>query len=403
MISCLDSRYSHQLNDIKPFLGDEAFMYYMSVWSLSYAEITNENVFLRLYDNREELYERVKKYEIDTKHQMTALLKVLQKDYPSVQFHIGLTSEDIMHNARSLQTNLIIEKIHQQISYIDEQLNRITTPITFPILAHTHGQPATPIELSPYLRAKCRDIFMSKANYRLGGSNGQLTILKQMSKGTDFDKLGEYWLKKTSEKLRNSFVFDDSSMIVPNDKIGLLQVGPHNDATYLSGMAMTLKFRALARAFWDHASRGILKVSTGVYQTGSSAMPTKVNPILFENAEGCFTIAYNTFQTALEANCDSRGLRDLSNSIVNRQVLDGWAFLYLGLKGIVKGMEQADYNAEACYKELNDHPECLGELLRYYIIENSDDGKDPYFEIKNNPPKNFQDTLDRMPGWEFKW
>lgn len=402
MISCLDSRYSNQLNELKPFLGDEAFMYYMSVWSISYAEITNDNCFLPLYENREELYDRVKKYEVETKHQMTALIKVLQKDYPKVVFHLGLTSEDIMHNSRCLQMNLIIDKIYEQIGLVDEQLNRISSPVTFPILAHTHGQPATPIHLAPYLRAKCRDIFLSKANYRLGGSNGQLTILKKISKGTDFTKLGEYWMKRTSEKMRNSFVFDDSTIIVPTDKIGLMQVGPHNDATFLSGMSLCLKFRALARAFWDHASRGILKVSTGAYQTGSSAMPTKVNPILFENAEGCFSIAYNTFQTALEANCDSRGLRDLSNSIINRQVLDGWAFLYLGIKGLVKGMEQADYNVDACIKELHDHPECLGELLRYYIIEHGD-GKDPYFEIKNNPPKDFQETLDRMPGWKFEW
>jgi adenylosuccinate lyase len=131
-------------------------------------------------------------------------------------------------------------------------------------------------------------------------------------------------------------------------------------------------------------------------------MPTKVNPILFENAEGCFTIAYNTFQTALEANCDSRGLRDLSNSIINRQVLDGWAFLYLGLKGLVRGMEQADYNIDACYQELLDNPECLGELLRYYVTE-VEGSKDPYFEIKNNPPRDFEETLKRMSIWKFKW
>lgn len=400
MISCLDSRYSQQLNELKPFLGDEAFVYYMLVWSISYAEVTNDNCFLTLHEDREKLYDRVKKYEIETKHQMTALLKVLQEDFPNVTFHIGLTSEDIMHNARCLQTNLIIEKIYKQINRIDEQLDRVTEPVTFPILGHTHGQPATPIELSPYLRAKCRDIFLSKANYRLGGSNGQLTILKQL-KFVPY-KLGECWLKRTSEKLKDTFVFDDSKMIVPNNKVGLLQVGPHNDATFLSGMSLALKFRALARAFWDHASRGILKVSTSATQTGSSAMPHKVNPILFENAEGCFTIAYSILQTALEANCDSRGLRDLSNSVINRQVLDGWAFLYLGLKGIVNGMEQADYNIEACYQELYNNPECLGELLRYYIIENGN-GVDPYFEIKNNPPTDFQETLDRMHGWEFKW
>lgn len=401
MISCLDSRYSQQLNLLKPFLGDEAFVYYMSVWSITFAELTNEKTFIPLYEDREVLYDRVKIAESETKHQMTALLKVLKNDYPNTKFHFGITSEDIMANSRCLQQNLIIQQIYELIGKLDRAISEISSGINFPILGHTHGQSATPINVESYLRAKCRDIYLNKCDYRLGGSNGQLSILKHIYPKENFNNFANTWKNRTAKKINNTFVFDDTEIIVPNDKIGLLQVGPHNDACYLSAMSMSLKLRALARAFWDHASRGILNVGTTSTQTGSSAMPTKINPILFENAEGCFTISYQTMTTALEANCDSRGLRDLSNSVVNRQVLDGWAFLYLGLNNLIKGIEQASYDSLACIKELEDNPECLGEYLRYYLMMNG--YEDPYFEIKNNPPKNFKETLKRMHGWEFKW
>ena len=405
MISSLDSRYSAQLTPIKDFLGDEAFVYYMSVWSIAYAEATNKDCFIPLYEDRNELYDRVKRFEVETRHQMTALLRVLEQDYPKVKWHQYSTSEDCMTSARSIQMNLIISKVYDEVRKIEEQIQRLTSSVKFPILEHTHGQPATPVDLAPFLRAKVRDIYLARPNLRLGGSNGQLSIWKKVAEASNmqFDavKLGQRILKRLTEKLGDDISFEDVEISVPNDKVGLLQVGPHNDHTYLSAMSLSLKLRALSRTFWSHANRKLLKLHTSKTQTGSSAMPTKVNPINFENSEGCFTIAYQTFTTALEANCDTRGLRDLSNSVVNRQLFDGWAFLYLGIKNLVRGMETSEYSVENCLKELHENPDCLGEYLRYYI--QTTEKRDPYFEIKNNPPVDFNETVSRMPGWNFKW
>lgn len=405
MLSSLDSRYANQLSRISDYLGDESFVYYMSAWSLAYAECTNDDAYLPLYDDRLALYERVKKAEIETKHQMTALLKVLEQDYPNVIFHHGLTSEDIMHNARSLQVNYILMHIIEEIRTIDSHIQRYEKQVDFPILGHTHGQPATPVRVGPYLRAKMRDLFVSQASYRLGGSNGQLTIHHLLDEEFDPTALGQKWLKRMSEKLksfdRSIDLFAGATISTPNQKVGLLQVGPHNDSTFLSGISMCLKLRALARTFWDHAYRGILKVETSKTQTGSSAMPHKVNPILFENAEGCFSIAYQSLQGALEANSDTRGLRDLSNSVVNRQMIDGWAFLYLGVRGLNRAMEGAGYSPDACMQELRDNPSCLTEPYRYYLMVKQ--GKDPYWELKSNPPKDFDETIGKMNGWNLGW
>lgn len=401
MLSSLDSRYAPKLKNIEKYLGDEAFVYYMSVWSLAYAEATNEDIFLPIYEDREELYSRVKKFEIETKHQMTALIKVLEQDYPKVKFHYGITSEDIMHNARNLQQNLIVSEIYKEMRNLDSQINRLEKTINFPILEHTHGQPATPVVLGSFLRAKMRDVYLSRPNYRLGGSNGQLSIWKKIDKKFDPIRFAQILLKRVKEKVKDELSFEDVTVSVPSQKVGLLQVGPHNDNSFLSAMSLSLKLRALSRTFWNHAHRKILKISTASTQTGSSAMPHKINPIAFENAEGCFTIAYQTFVTALEANTDTRGLRDLSNSVINRQLFDGWAYLYMGVRGLIRGMETSEYSPEYCMKELKDNPECLTEFLRYYMMENYE--KDPYFELKNNPPTDFNETIERMAGWEFDW
>lgn len=398
-ISCLDSRYSNRIKEILPYLGEESFVYYMSIWAITYAECTNTDTYLPPYDKKADLYERVNKKELATKHQMTALLQVLEEDFPNVQFHFGLTSEDIMHNARTTQLSLIINEVIRKLRDLDNAIKLMEKDVKFPILAHTHGQPATPVALGPYLRAKIRGISLIRPQFRLGGSNGQLTALKYATGIQDFNKLTASWLKRVKEKLPE---LEDAVIEVPSAKVGLLQVGPSNDATFLSGMGLAVKLRALARTLWDHAQRKILVVSTGQTQTGSSAMPHKVNPIDFENAEGNFSIAYNLLSLAFEANTDTRGLRDLSNSIINRQTLEGWAYLFLGIKSMIKGMHSSQYSSEKALAELKENPECLTELYRYYLMV-EEDCADPYWELKNNPPRDFNSTLTRMSNWKFDW
>lgn len=399
-ISCLDSRYSDRIKEILPYLGEEAFVYYMSAWSVTYAECTNNDTYLPPYANRDDLYERVSRKEASTKHQMTALIQVLEEDFPNVQFHFGLTSEDIMHNARTTQMFLIINEIYKKLRDLDAAIKMVEKDVKFPILAHTHGQPATPVMLGPYLRAKIRNISLVRPQFRLGGSNGQLTALRYASGIKDFSSLTAMWSKRIKEKLPE--LMDDVVIDTPSKKVGLLQIGPHNDATFLSGMGLAVKLRALSRALWDHAQRRILVISTGLSQTGSSAMPHKINPIDFENAEGNFSIAYQMLTLAFEANSDTRGLRDLSNSIINRQVLESWAYMFLGIKSLIKGLHSSQYDPDKIMAELRNNPDCLTEIYRYYLMM-EEGHADPYWELKNNPPKDFDEALARMPNWSFDW
>ena len=397
MLSALDSRYANRLEPIADVVGEESFVYFMSIWSQAYAECTNPGIYIPIYTNKKDLYRRVSKKEVATKHQMVALLQVLQEDYPDVTFHYGLTSEDIMHQARWTQIAILNSRLNVVMKDIESAIKTLEFDISTPILAHTHGQPATPVELGPYLRAKIRRLSLISPEFRLGGSNGQLSILKQIYPGMKLDELALAWAKRISELIPE---LDRIQVITPTAKVGLLQHGPSNEATIMSMISTVLKYRALARALWDHCQRGVLVLMSGNEQAGSSAMPHKVNPVNYELSEGCFSNAYHILLNGLEANSDSRGLRDLSNSVVNRQLVEAWVWAYLGLKSLLRGMETSVYSQDAVVRELKANPECLTEYLRYYILEN-ERGTDPYWELKKNPPKDWDVTMKRMENWKL--
>jgi adenylosuccinate lyase len=348
-----------------------------------------------MYSDRQALARRVSVKEQVTKHQMVALNQVLEEDYPDVSFHYGLTSEDIMHNARWTQVHLCILVINELLREVEIAIREYEKQLPTAILAHTHGQPATPVFVGPYLRAKCRRIGLVVPEYRLGGSNGQLTALQLISGITDFKPMATAWTKKVLYRLAQ---LEKINIVTPTPAQGLLQLGPSNEATLLSGVAVAVKMRALARALWDHCQRKLLLYESGAGQAGSSAMPHKVNPIDFENAEGAFTNAERILLNAFEANSDTRGLRDLSNSIINRQMLEGWAYLYLGLKGLTRGMSKTTYSPDRAVEELRENPECLTEVLRYYLQE-KEGLADPYWELKQNPPGDFDETVKRLGTW----
>jgi adenylosuccinate lyase len=398
MFSALDSRYASRLTLLQPIVGEVNFIYFMSLWSLTYAECANPGVYLPLYEDREKLARRVAAKEVATQHQMMALLQVLQEDYPDITFHYGLTSEDIMHNSRWTQIALLIHQLQEVLKEVDAAVREFEKEVPLPILAHTHGQPATPVRLGPYLRAKLRRLNPVYPEYRFGGANGQLTALGFATGLTNFEAVAAAWARGMAGHLGE---LPKLQIVTPTPKLGLLQHGPSNEATIMSAISAALKLRSFARALWDHSYRGILTFETSPGQAGSSAMPHKVNnPIDFEQAEGAFSNAYHILLNGLEANADSRGLRDLSNSIVNRQLPEAWVYLYLGAKSLVKGMSKSSYNLSKIKEEIKNHPECLTELLRYYI-QAEEHGADPYWELKKHPPNDFEAVIKRMKNWKI--
>ncbi len=401
MITALDTRYKDRLKDVSAFLGEENFVLWMSRWSIEYVNMMF-NLNVPHYNDELELFRRVDEYEKITKHQMTALLKVLAEDHPDIKFHWGLTSEDIMHNARWSQASQVISVIYSELERVEVAIEDLADSMGSDILAHTHGQPATPVDCYKYLRGKyALGVGFDFPSFRMGGSNGQLTAWRALFPHLSSEDCAHVWLKA----VRTKFFIDKESPIcieTPNEFIGLLQHGPSNSECILSCIGSALHLRALARALWDHCYRGVLVVKTEENQTGSSAMPHKVNPLDFEQAEGAFSNAYHIFLGTLEANADSRGLRDLSNSIVNRSLPDAFAYIFLGVSALVRGANNSHYSMTKVTSELEQHPECLSELVRYCRVEKRGElDETVYKDLKNNPPTDFRRTIEELKNEGF--
>lgn len=401
MISALDSRYSERLQDMSAFLGEENFVLWMARWSIEYVNAIYPTDIPH-YTDEKKLYGRVQAYEKVTRHQMTALLAVLREDHPAIKFHWGLTSEDIMHNARWSQIIQAIAIINDEVGKIVFGINTLCNERPWQgympdILAHTHGQPATPVDCSQYLKAKFLPLKFATPQFRMGGSNGQLTAWKRLFPKMDADVVAARWLRSMNSRF---FIGNQHPKLViatPDDTVGLLQHGPSNHGCLLSCIGNALRLRSLARALWDHCYRGILTIKTEEGQTGSSAMPHKINPLDFEQAEGAFSNAYHILLGALEANCDSRGLRDLSNSIVNRNLPDAFAYFFLGCASIVQGLKRVEYSKERIQRELIEHPECLSELVRYFRVDVKGEPDElVYKDLKDNPPDDYDRVVKEL-------
>jgi hypothetical protein len=79
-------------------------------------------------------------------------------------------------------------------------------------------------------------------------------------------------------------------------------------------------------------------------------------------------------------------------------MIEGWVYLYLGLKSLIEGMEKSYYDETTIIEELRRNPECLGEPYRYYLQE-CQGLSDPYWHIKKNPPIDFDKTIEEMGEW----
>lgn len=395
MITALGSRYADRLQDVAAFLGEENFVLWMARWSIEYVN-TIYPTDIPHYTDEKKLYERVQAYEKVTKHQMTALLKILKEDHPTIKFHMGLTSEDIMHNARWSQIIQVIMVLNDEVGKIVKSIDKTCHGLPA-ILAHTHGQPATPVNCSKYLKAKFLPAKFHPPEFRMGGSNGQLTAWRHVFPAFSASEVADVWMTAMVSKFFVGPKHPTFVISTPGVDVGLLQHGPSNQQCLLSCIGNALRFRSLARALWDHCYRGILEFKSTEGQTGSSAMPHKVNPLDFEQAEGAFSNAYHILIGALEANSDSRGLRDLSNSIVNRNLPDAFAYLFLGLESLVRGIGNAEYSHTKIIEEVQRHPECISEMVRYFRSEiKGEDDEVVYKDLKDSPPDDFWVYLHKM-------
>lgn len=133
---------------------------------------------------------------------------------------------------------------------------------------------------------------------------------------------------------------------------------------------------------WEYASRGFITIGIEEGQVGSSTMPFKVNPVLWENSLGNFKLAIDMLSSI--ANNLQRSLmqRDLSDSTIKRSVWAAIGYFLLGIKNTTEGLTKVTLRKEACLKYINLNPQILGELVQTQMRLHCTTIVDPYELIR---------------------
>lgn len=319
---------------------------------------------------------RVKEIEKTTNHDVKAVELALSEsfdDNEAIQslIHIFLTSEDI----NSASYALMLKEMHSNtLNWINNLEAALAVLIDenaeLPMMARTHGQPATPTTLGKELNVFKQRLnkekktleeqeFFAKWGGATANYNPHLLAFPQADWLTHSEKfLDELELKLTKV----------STQIEPHDYMAKV---------FHNLMRVNTILIDFSQDIWAYISFDYFKLKLDKNEVGSSTMPHKVNPIDFENAEGNLGLANALFNHLAEKLPRSRLQRDLSDSTVLRNIGSAYGYMELSVSSLLKGITKLEANVEAIANDLNDRYELLAEPLQSFLrLEGKKDGYD---------------------------
>ena len=319
---------------------------------------------------------RVKEIEKTTNHDVKAVELALSESFDGNEaiqslIHIFLTSEDI----NSASYALMLKEMHSNTLDWIENLEAalgvlIDENAELPMMARTHGQPATPTTLGKELNVFKQRLnkekktleeqeFFAKWGGATANYNPHLLAFPQADWLTHSEKfLDELELKLTKV----------STQIEPHDYMAKVFHNLMRVNTILIDFSLDI---------WTYISFDYFKLKLDKNEVGSSTMPHKVNPIDFENAEGNLGLANALFNHLAEKLPRSRLQRDLSDSTVLRNIGSAYGYMELSVSSLLKGITKLEANVEAIANDLNDRYELLAEPLQSFLrLEGKKDGYD---------------------------
>ena len=319
---------------------------------------------------------RVKEIEKTTNHDVKAVELALSESFDGNEaiqslIHIFLTSEDI----NSASYALMLKEMHSNtLDWIENLESALGVLIDenaeLPMMARTHGQPATPTTLGKEL-----NVFKQRLNKEK----------KTLEEQEFFAK----WGGATANYNPHLLAFPQADWLTHSEKFldGLelkltkvsTQIEPHDymAKVFHNLMRVNTILIDFSQDIWTYISFDYFKLKLDKNEVGSSTMPHKVNPIDFENAEGNLGLANALFNHLAEKLPRSRLQRDLSDSTVLRNIGSAYGYMELSVSSLIKGISKLEANVEAIANDLNDRYELLAEPLQSFLrLEGKKDGYD---------------------------
>lgn len=307
--------------------------------------------------------------------------------------HFGLTSQDINNTAIPLSLKAFMEK--EYLPAIEGLVAKLSVKSlewdAVSMLARTHGQPASPTKLGKEL-----SVFVVRINR-------QLELLKTIPHSAKFGgATGNFNAHHAAypeidwKKFANEFV---------NERLGLVRSQPTTQIEHYDNLAAlfdNLKrintiLIDFSRDVWQYVSMSYFKQKIKAGEVGSSAMPHKVNPIDFENAEGNLGFANAIFEHLSGKLPISRLQRDLTDSTVLRNVGVPLAHTFLAIKSIQRGIDKLELNKAAIDFDLEENWAVVAEAIQ--TILRKEGYPNPYEALKQLTRNNDKITASTMASF----
>ncbi len=439
-LSAVDGRYHKTGAKLSPFFSELALIHYRIYMQVQYliALSEDEEVPLRKFTDEErailftlsltfpEDVEVIKAIETTgyagikaTKHDVVAVITYLREKLKGTTLadvvewvHFGLTSEDCNNISYALMLRDVVRGVlYPSMKHIVETLDELAGQYaSVPMLARTHGQPATPTTLGKELRVfherlrrQLEQLENFKILVKLNGASGNYCAHVAALPEIDWHSFAEDFILSFNEV--SSFNEEGAGPLEFERNPLTTQIEPHD--TYAELFQIFTRFNTilidLSQDLWRYVSDGWLVQKAVEGEVGSSAMPHKVNPIDLENAEGNFGFANAMLEFFCRKLPISRLQRDLSDSTVERNFGLALGHCLIGYEAILRGMGKISANEKAIAEALDESPEVLAEayqtILRaagyadaYSMLKELTRGR----EINRRHLRDFVDTI-RVP------
>ncbi len=325
----------------------------------------------------------IKEIEKTTNHDVKAVEYFIKKQFDRLKLepfkeyvHFGLTSQDINNTAIPLLLKEFIER--EYLTQLEQFLSRLSLLSRdwkdIPMLAFTHGQPASPTKLG-----KEFDVFAVRLQKQInllktiphsakfGGATGNFNAHHVAYPSIDWNKFGDEFCSHLG--LVRSY---PTTQIEHYDNIAALFDNLKRINTILIDFS---------RDVWQYVSMEYFKQKIKEGEVGSSAMPHKVNPIDFENAEGNLGMANAIFEHLSAKLPISRLQRDLTDSTVMRNIGVPLAHTYVAIQSLMKGLSKLELNRAAIDADLENNWAVVAEAIQ--TILRKEGYPNPYEALKS--------------------
>ena len=396
-ITPIDGRYRRQVEELSSYFSEAALIRYRVKVEVEYFIALCQLPLPQLKDTDPDSFEamrniyrnfstedakEVKEIEKTTNHDVKAVEYFLKRHFEALGLdkhkefiHFGLTSQDINNTSvplslKDCHTNSLLPKLQEVLAIIDDKAEQWKK---IPMLAHTHGQPA-----SPTLLGKEMKVFAYRLQEQLKYFENIPFAAKFGGATGNFNANNIAFPQYNWVEFANKFC---SSLGLKRSLFTTQIENYDNLAAYFDNLRrLNIILIDFCRDMWQYISMEYFKQKIKEGEVGSSAMPHKVNPIDFENAEGNLGMA-NAVLTHLSMKMPiSRLQRDLTDSTVSRNIGVPIAHTLIALNSIIKGMNKIILNNAALEQDLENNWAVVAEALQ--TILRSLDYPNPYETLK---------------------